>query len=144
MYIFAFLVACAANVTDQLTVAIVHDMKKGLAKGNQRVLTSQDPPAAQDKISTAPIPSKTGKSPGLAVETSQAKEVAAPASETDATATGPVVDKEGYEKDWQTEHRSEPYPESAVGKAHHPDYENEFSSARRLTSNLLLLSALLL
>lgn len=141
MYIFAFLVACAANVTDQLTVAIVHDMKNVLVKGNQRVLASQDP-GAQDKISTAPIPSKTGKSPGLAVETSQAKQVA-PASETDATATGPVVDKEGYEKDWLTEHRSEPYPESAVGKAHHPDYENHFSSARRLTSNLLL-SALLL
>jgi len=140
MYIFAFLVACAAaNVTDQLTLAIVHDMKK---VGNQRVLASQDP-GAQDKISTAPIPSKTGKSPGLAVETSQAKQVA-PASETDATATGPVVDKEGYEKDWLTEHRSESYPESSVGKAHHPDYENRFSSARRLTSNLLLLSALLL
>ena len=32
------------------------------------------------------------------------------------------VDKEGYEADWQTEHRSEPYPESSRGLQHHPDY----------------------
>ena len=32
------------------------------------------------------------------------------------------VDEEGYSADWQTEHRSEPYPESSRGLQHHPDY----------------------
>jgi hypothetical protein len=37
-------------------------------------------------------------------------------------AVSPEVDKEAYEADWGTEHRSEDYPESSRGKQHHPSY----------------------
>jgi len=41
-----------------------------------------------------------------------------------AEGEGATVDKEAYEKDWGTEHRSEPWPESTRGLQHHPSYNS--------------------
>lgn len=55
-----------------------------------------------------------------------------PLSSSDGQTAGPAltdtkgfVDPDtGYAEDWQTEHRSEPYPPESKGKWHHPDYGN--------------------
>jgi len=39
------------------------------------------------------------------------------------------IDEEGYAADWQNEHRSDPYPEEAKGKQHHPSYALEKAKA---------------
>ena len=44
-----------------------------------------------------------------------------------------------YKKDWGTEHRSEPYPKSAEGKMHHPEYNVEKSAAPASATPLGLL-----
>jgi len=41
-----------------------------------------------------------------------------------AETVSPEVNAEEYEKDWGTEHRSEPYPESSRGLEHHPSYNS--------------------
>jgi len=77
-----------------------------------------------------------------------AEKAAEPAAEEKAAETaepaapGKVeVDKEGYEKDWQTEHRSEPFPNDTKHLQHHPDYESpvaiKSSSATSLVCTLL-------
>jgi len=45
-----------------------------------------------------------------------------PAEGTTAPGDDKPIDAEAYAEDWQNEHRSEPYPQEAVGKQHHPSF----------------------
>jgi len=165
MYLFAFFVACAANstnLTDQLSEAILHDMKRA----KHQVLTSQDPPAVGPVTTNAvpangvPAPAVNAAETGDVAATGDAGPLPRPSTYEQRKAwrrgyyqpaPGKVwVDKKGYEEDWQTEHRSEEYPEAAVGKMHHPDYHPEyieekfpqFASAHGLYYSPLVLCAL--
>jgi len=109
------------STSDRNAVGTALTNALGVLNGNQK-------PASKLVTCLKLFPNRKQESESNALWES-CKEVVTPGTQLNALALKqssskelPPIDEEGYKADWQTEHRSEPYPKESKGLQHHPKY----------------------
>jgi len=148
LFLGALFVACSANnLTEELTAAIKYDFRKmkKLALLQKHEEAEEEAKQLVRRSQTAIVQEQNQSPEEAAAAAAPATATAHPADAVMPKIEELPVDKEGYEKDWHTEHRSEPYPDRAVDKFHHPEMSEKYSasSAAATSVGAVLLLALL-